>query len=112
MSPWCGPRICGFSLSAELAKILPTGALLKNGFLKFWTGRLLSRAVWLGRLPVCLKMAANELGEVRNFTRSAASSWCDDCFGTARNEPPQLPPVPGVAAMSHLPADFGAWPWM
>ena len=56
MSPWCGPRICGFSRSAELAKILPTGALLKNGFLKFWTAGLFSSAVWLGRLPVCLKM--------------------------------------------------------
>src|SRR3954449_10134822 len=32
MSPWCGPRICGFSFSADVAKIFPTGALLKNGF--------------------------------------------------------------------------------
>jgi len=34
MSPWCGPRICGFSRRAEVVKICPTGALLKNGFLK------------------------------------------------------------------------------
>ena len=73
-SVWWGPRICGFSLSAELAKTWPTGALLKNGFLKFWTGALFSSAVWLGRLPVFLKTAASEAGEVRNLTRSAASS--------------------------------------
>jgi hypothetical protein len=95
-----------------LAKIWPTGALLKNGFLKFWTGPLFSTAVWLGRLPVFLKMKAREAGEVRNLTRSAASAWCEDCLGTARNDPPQLPPVPGVAAMSHLPFVAGAWPWM
>ncbi len=58
-SVWWGPRICGFSLSAELAKTWPTGALLKNGFLKFWTGALFSSAVWLGRLPVFLKTYAS-----------------------------------------------------
>ena len=61
-SPWCGPRICGFSLSAELAKTWPTGALLKNGFLKFWTAALFSSAGWLGRLPVCLKTYASDGG--------------------------------------------------
>src|ERR671931_74481 len=44
MSPWWGPRICGFSFRAEVAKIFPTGALLKNGFLKPLTAALFSRA--------------------------------------------------------------------
>ena len=34
IAPCCGPITCGFSRSAEVAKICPTGALLKNGFLK------------------------------------------------------------------------------
>src|SRR5215213_9300851 len=70
MSPWCGPITCGRSRIAEVPKILPTGALLKNGFLKFVTTALLSRAGWLGRLPVCLKTNVCEEGEVRNLTRS------------------------------------------
>src|SRR6476659_5182098 len=87
MSVWWGPRICGFSLNAELAKTWPTGALLKKAFLKFWTGALFSSVGWLGRLPVFVKTYASAAGEVRNLTRSAASSWWDDCFGTERNEP-------------------------
>src|SRR6266496_2569708 len=39
----------------------------------------------------------------------AASDDCLLCLGTVRNEPPQLPPPPGTAAMSHLPEVFGAW---
>src|SRR5690606_39914026 len=34
-------------------------------------------------------------GEVRNLASSAASSGCSLCVGTARNDPPQLPPPPG-----------------
>ena len=59
---------------ARSVKIWPTGALLKKGFLKFETALLFSSAGWLGRLPVCLKMAASDAGEVRNLTRSAAAA--------------------------------------
>ena len=38
MSPWCGPVICGLRAITELVKIFPTGALEKNGFLKFANG--------------------------------------------------------------------------
>jgi hypothetical protein len=41
MSPWCGPVTCGFSFFAEVVKILPTGALLKKGFLKLTIALLL-----------------------------------------------------------------------
>ena len=67
-----------------MAKICPTGALLKNGFLNPETALLFSSAGWLGRLPVCLKMAASDAGEVRNLTRSAAAAAFFDCAGTAR----------------------------
>src|SRR5256885_6771681 len=73
-SPWCGPRICGFSFSAEVAKIFPTGALLKNGFRKFCTVLLFSTEISLERFPVCLKTNASDVGEVRNLTRAAASA--------------------------------------
>src|SRR5690606_26739871 len=43
-------------------------------------------------------------GEVRNLASSAASSGCSLCVGTARNDPPQLPPPPGTAATSHRPS--------
>jgi len=33
----------------------------------------------------------------------AASRGCLVCFGTASQEPPQLPPPPGTAATSHRP---------
>ncbi len=72
-SPWCGPRGCGFSFSAELAKILPTGALLKYGLRKLRTALLFSRGTSLGRFPVCLKTYSSDLGEVRNLTSAAAS---------------------------------------
>src|SRR3954470_19404623 len=111
-SPWCGPSTCGRSFRAEVAKALPTGAFEKNGFLNDWTALLLRSADWLRRLPVCLKIAASEAGDVRYLIRSAASAWCCDCFGTERNEPPQLPPLLGTAAMSHLPFVARAWPWM
>ena len=61
---------------------------------------------------MCLKTYGSDAGEVRNLTRSAASAGCCDCFGTVRNEPPQLPPPPGTGAMFHLPFVAGAWPWM
>src|SRR5690348_16202186 len=109
-SPWCGPRICGFSRSAEVVKIFPTGALLKNAFRKPCTLELFSTGTRLGRLPVCVKTYACEEADVRNFTRSAASAGCCDCFGTVRNEPPQLPTLPGTSAMFHLPEVAGAWP--
>src|ERR671937_2540645 len=103
MSPWCGPRICGFSFSADVAKILPTGALLKNGLRNDCTALLFSTAGSLERLPVCLKMYSSDAGDVRNLISSHASCWCFDCFGTARKDPPQLPPPPGTAAMFQLP---------
>src|SRR3954469_711225 len=34
------------------------------------------------------------------------------CFGMVQNEPPQLPPPPGIEAMSHLPDWSGAVSWM
>ena len=47
--------MCGFSFSAELAKILPTGALLKYGIRNYCTVLLFSTGISLERLPVCLK---------------------------------------------------------
>src|SRR6266542_3042197 len=43
---------------------------------------------------------------------STAAARCLLCFGTVRNEPPQLPLPPGIVAMSHLPLVCGAFSLM
>ena len=54
-----------------------------------------------------LKAATWLAGEVRNFASSAACAGYLVCTGTARKEPPQLPPPPGIEATSHLPLFAG-----
>src|SRR5690606_5299092 len=62
------------------------------------------------RVPSARKTIWRRASEASNLTRSAAftssaaSFGCLLDFGTARKEPPQLPPLPGALAMSHLPA--------
>src|SRR3954470_24066352 len=58
---------------------------------------------WLGKFPVVLNALSCCSGMVSHAASSAASFGCLLCFGTVRNEPPQLPAPPGNAAVTaHL----------
>ena len=111
--PWCGPRICGFSLSAELAKILPTGALLKNGFLKFWTAGLLQQRGLARQVAGLLEDVRLRRGRgqeldqvgglvlVRALLRDGRGTSRPSC--RRRRAPRRCPTCPSSS---------GAWPWM
>ncbi len=60
-----------------------------------------------GSGPLALKAPMWPCALVRNLTSLMASAWCLLWRGTARCEPPQLPPSPGTRAMSHLPLASG-----
>ena len=49
-------------------------------------------------------------GAVIQAANSLASSGCSDCFGTIRNEPPQLPPPPGKTLAKSQPLTPSALP--
>src|SRR5450756_1278001 len=91
-----------------LEKITPVGALLKNGsFLSLMAGSA-HVAGCDGRLPTTLKISICCAGWISHSTSLYAASMFLPWAGMVQNEPPQLPPGPGMSAMSHLPLVVGA----
>src|SRR5512142_701702 len=85
-------------------KISPIGALLKYASFRSRMNGSWSARAFDGRLPSLLNASICPSIPVRYSASSAASLGCLLCLGTARKEPPQLPPLPGALAMSHFPA--------
>src|SRR5689334_13314278 len=56
-----------------------------------------------GKVFFSLKESTSPCWPVRNLMTWKDSFWCLLCFGIARNEPPQLPPLPGMVVTFHLP---------
>src|SRR5262245_7949951 len=109
MSPACAPSGCGVRASCDAEKIWPTGALEKKASLKLATSGCDHRALADGKFPLFLNSQVCCSGAVSHRARSTASLAWTLAFGTARYEPPQLPPpVPGMRAMFHLPVVSGA----
>src|SRR4051794_10347086 len=95
------------SSSAVLAKMTPVGWLLKNGSLKLVKFGSVQMAGCAGRLPTFLKIVRACAGLVTQLMNSHAAAWFLLCAGIVRNEPPQLPPLPGMSATFHLPLVAG-----
>src|SRR5450756_2056754 len=93
---------------AVVVKILPIGALLKNGSVLSRMALSVYRALWDGRLPTVLKISICCAGWISHSTNLYAASMFLPWAGMVQNEPPQLPPGPGMSATSHLPAVVGA----
>src|SRR3954454_25166204 len=81
-------------------------------FLKSSTAGSLYSAGCEGRLPTVLKTSICCSGATIHFTKAAAAATFLPWDGMVHQEPAQLPPPPGVAAMSHLPFWSGAVSWM
>src|SRR5262245_7572636 len=84
-------------------KILPVGALLKYALVESLNCASSSALTLDGMAPTALYSASSPVLPVRYFSSSNACCLCVLCCGMARYEPPQLPPLPGIVAMSHLP---------
>src|SRR2546430_10513718 len=89
---------------ALLPKILPVGALLKYALVEPLNCGSSSALTFDGMAPTVLYSDSSPSLPVRYLMSSNACFLCVLCSGMARYEPPQLPPLPGIVAMSHLPA--------
>src|SRR2546423_2489332 len=88
---------------ALVPKIFPVGALLKSALVDPLNRGSSSAFTLDGMAPTALYSASSPSLPVRYFSSSNACFLCVLCCGMARYEPPQLPPLPGIVATSHLP---------
>ena len=103
VGPFFLPRYCGVRSSAVFGEDLADRGVVEERVLEVGDRRVLVERRLRGQVADLLEDLDLLLRLDQPLENLYASSTFLPCFGMVRNEPPQLPPPPGIAAMSHLP---------